>query len=293
MTEGQAADLQDQGLGEGIYDTILFNLGDITNNPATTTNNTITLLVTTLVSKDPLTNNNDILTTTATLTYTNGTQLLSTSDNFAVKVVEPSLAMTNVPTTTYTSHIGSGTVVKFTLTLSNVLPTSTGPSYNIDIFDGLSAHLVLVVGSVRTSSGTVLSGNNAGDKVVRVYPNALLPTSTVVVTFNATLQDTVEPSIAYPNTATYNYSSALLQTYNAFDIRNQTGIATCSITPTNPLVSFVLNYTTIPDTPNPYVAIGESASIVTTVSIPKVYLSSLPCFVFCFFAFSSFLSNVG
>lgn len=279
LSQGDMGTVRDDALGDGIADSITFSLGDITNNPGVTSNNTITLVVVIVVSKDPLTTNNDVLTTTAALSYNNGSQALSLSDSFAVKVVEPSLTMTNVPVTTYTSHIGSGTVVRFTLTLSNVPVTSTGPSYNIDIYDGLSSEFVLNVGSVTSSGGGIRSGNTPGDTVVHVNPSPLLPTETLTVTFNATLQDIVEPNVGIINTATFNYSSAPLQTYNYNNLRNQTGTKQSTVTPTTPVVKFQLNYTTITDTKDPYVAIGESASIVTTISIPKV-LPSPPLFHF-------------
>jgi hypothetical protein len=253
--------------GDGINDFITFPLGNILNNATGTTNSTITFLVSMLVSSDASTFSGETLTSIATLTYSNGSNNFYLYASFSLKVVEPFLVLSNAASST--SYIASGTVVTFTLILSNNA-SSTGPAYYVEIYDGLSSSYKLNYGSVVASYGNVTIGNNPNDTVVRVDIISILPTTTVTVKFNATLQDIVQPSTVVYNTAVFNISSALYTTYNTNNIRNQSGYATSSRTISSPTLSFVLNYTTIPAIPEPEVTIGEAASLVATLSIPQV-----------------------
>jgi hypothetical protein len=268
LAQGSSATLTDAN-GDGILDTITFTLGNIIDSSSGSASNNITLLVAMLVSSDASTVRGKQLTTNATFTYSNSTSTFSLSDKFTVVVIEPSLVLTNAASSP--TYVASGTVVQFTLTLNNT-GSSNGPSYYVQIYDGLSSSYALNYGSVQTSAGTVTTGNKVGDATVLVSITALLSNASVTVTFNATLQDIVQPQTSVSNNASFQLSSALLQTYNSGNIRNQTGTANSSVTISSPTFSFQLNYTTVSDTPGTNVTIGEAASLVGTLSLTQVLL---------------------
>ncbi len=61
--------------------------------------------------------------------------------------------------------------------------------------DTPGAHLTLVAGSVTTTQGTVVSGNTAGDTTVRVDVGTLAVGPAVTVTFDAVVDDPLDPSV--------------------------------------------------------------------------------------------------
>ncbi len=80
----------------------------------------------------------------------------------------------------------NGDVVQYTIEIQN---TGTLDLTDIEYESLLPISTEFIVGSVATTQGTVNSGNTAGDTNVDINVGALNPTSTVTITYNATLSN--------------------------------------------------------------------------------------------------------
>jgi large repetitive protein len=101
-----------------------------------------------------------------------------------------------------------GERVNYTLTVTHAA-ASTAPGYDLVVADALAASpwLRLVAGSVTTSSGSVVTGNDTGDVQVSVNIPRLLLGETVTISFAADVLATAPPAQLLPNTATLGYDS--------------------------------------------------------------------------------------
>ncbi|MEM7137333.1 MAG: hypothetical protein AAF500_12175 [Myxococcota bacterium] len=84
------------------------------------------------------------------------------------------------------SEVNPGDTLRYTMA---VLSEGNVAVEDIVVSDTLDANTSLVVGSVSTSSGTVTEGNVPGDTSVSVLLPSLTPGATLLVTFDATVND--------------------------------------------------------------------------------------------------------
>ncbi|MBI2566042.1 MAG: DUF11 domain-containing protein [Candidatus Schekmanbacteria bacterium] len=102
----------------------------------------------------------------------------------------PELAATKTDTLAIDSNgdglANAGETLLYVVTIQN---TGNGTATNATFADSPDANTLLVAGSVQTSTGSVTTGNGAGDTVVAVNIGALAPQAIVHISFRAQLVD--------------------------------------------------------------------------------------------------------
>ncbi|MCZ2343080.1 MAG: DUF11 domain-containing protein, partial [Bacteroidales bacterium] len=121
----------------------------------------------------------------------------------SVTIVEP--VITNLALSANVATADAGDVVTYTATFSN---TGNATAFDVSLTDLLSAgNLTLVSGSVVTSSGTVTTGNGGSDTTVRVDIPSVPVGGSVTITYQATLNGTVNPNQVITTNAGVTYTS--------------------------------------------------------------------------------------
>ena len=248
----------------GTYDaganTVSFDFGTVVNAPGGS-GATVTMQITALVANDPSNQAADKLTNVETTTYTGAVGNPGTITRDAtVQIVAPKLDITKAPSPTSGD---AGDPVTYTVTLSTDA-AATAPAYNIVLADLLGPDETLLAGSVTTSAGTIVHGDNPGDTTVEIdLARLLLTDPTVTVTYVATLNDSVQPGGTVVNTVTAAYASA------PSNGRPDSGSATASVaTPMPATLVKDLVAGDIPAIALPDAAPGETLTydITTTIS---------------------------
>lgn len=149
-----------------------------------TTNNTFRILVDVRVDDVPgnvglVPPGQTVLPNTASIQV--GTGPVVVSPPVEVVVVEPDL---NIVKDVDDSTVDGGQVVTYTVQVTHTA-ASTGPAYDVVVADPLAAGLELVVGSVTSSAGTVVVGNNPGDVSIEVDLSVLALNQTLTITYQA------------------------------------------------------------------------------------------------------------
>ncbi len=106
-----------------------------------------------------------------------------------------------------------GDTLEYTIVVTN---NGTGSATGVSVTDGLDPNVELVVGSVTTSSGSVTTGNNAGDTTVAVNVGALAPAASVTITYRVV----IDPGAPLDVTSVSNQgvvSSSNVATFNTDD----------------------------------------------------------------------------
>jgi uncharacterized repeat protein (TIGR01451 family)/fimbrial isopeptide formation D2 family protein len=198
---GAAGVISDTNFIDGLPDQVTFNLGTVQNTPDNieNANDQIVLEVVARVDENALNQNADQLTNTATLDYGTGT----VTDTETVEVVEPSL---NIDKSALVVTGRPGDIIEYTLVVGHD-GTSNTAAYDVVITDPLLPDLDLIVGSVTTDRGTIITGNTAGDTTLRVEVGTLNPGETITVTYRAQISQLITPPVTFINTATLNYDS--------------------------------------------------------------------------------------
>ena len=190
--------------GDGLADRLAIDFGTVTNKPDNVIdeNDQIVLLLTGRVVDVPGNVSGRVLVNTAQTFLDTLPQAPATA---AVDVVEPLLVVDKAASPA-TGDAGDR------ITYSVVVAPAagmTGPAYGVRLTDLLAPDMALVAGTVATTAGTVVAGNNAGDEVVIVALPTLLPGgSAITITFDAVLKDSIEPQQAIDNRADLAYRSA-------------------------------------------------------------------------------------
>lgn len=86
-----------------------------------------------------------------------------------------------------------GDILKYTLTITNVGRENVG---SVVLSDGLDSHVTLVIGSVTTTQGAVLSGNNETDRFVQVNLGTLTANSNATITFRVGVNTQLPSGVA-------------------------------------------------------------------------------------------------
>ncbi|MAU10680.1 MAG: hypothetical protein CL607_12720 [Anaerolineaceae bacterium] len=204
---------------------VTFNFGNIVNMPdgVTTAADRIVVRIDARLTDDPSNADGQTKTNTGQLNYTDSTNApQSLSDTDDIDVVEPALVMTKAFSE---AQVVRGSMLNMVLTVTN---NGTAPAYDIvvnDIFAGTNPTGDIDLSKVRINSVTVTSepsgaNTNTSSSVTGTYGTSqlianiarLMPTETVVLTVNITIDPTATPvpllgTDALDNTATVDYDS--------------------------------------------------------------------------------------
>ncbi|WP_116364049.1 hypothetical protein [Parahaliea mediterranea] len=82
-----------------------------------------------------------------------------------------------------------GDVLRYTVQVVNAMGDGSGQVDNVMFSDTLDSHTSLVAGSISTTQGVVLSGNNPGDTAVSMDLGTLIDGTTVTLSFDATIDN--------------------------------------------------------------------------------------------------------
>jgi uncharacterized repeat protein (TIGR01451 family)/fimbrial isopeptide formation D2 family protein len=190
--------------GDGRADRLFIDFGTVTNRPDNVIdeNDQIVILVTGRVVDVPGNVAGRVLVNTAQTFLDATPQAPATA---ALDVVEPALVI-NKTTSRLAGDAGDRTT--YTVVVAPAA-TMTGPAFGVRLTDLLPEGMALVAGSVATSAGTVITGNAPGDATVVVALPTILPgASAITITFDAVLEDSVEPMQRIDNRADLAYQSA-------------------------------------------------------------------------------------
>ncbi|MEM7132294.1 MAG: hypothetical protein AAF702_38685 [Chloroflexota bacterium] len=108
-----------------------------------------------------------------------------------------------VPPLTGVGVATPGDTLGYTITVTN---TGNGAATNVNIQDIIDPATTLVIGTVQTSRGTVVRGNNQGNTDVLVIVPELRPSATVVVTFHVQVKPGIDVRVLR-NQAQITYDS--------------------------------------------------------------------------------------
>jgi uncharacterized repeat protein (TIGR01451 family) len=87
-----------------------------------------------------------------------------------------------------------GETLQYTVTLTNV---GTAAATDVVFTDMPGEGLLLVPGSVDTTAGTIISGNDSGDTSVEVEVDTIAPGATVTITFAAQVADPLPAGVTF------------------------------------------------------------------------------------------------
>jgi len=179
-----------------LNDRVVLDFGSVLNTADGVVNagDEIEILVTGRIVDLPANANGDVLTNTATIAFGSG-QVMATAD---VEIIEPVLQIdkTGTPTTA-----PAGSTVDYTLVVTHAA-SSTSDAFATVVTDLLAdANLTLVSGSVATSSGTITTGNTAGDTTVTVNLGDFARGDTTTITFTGLVNPDLAGGIAVNNTS--------------------------------------------------------------------------------------------
>lgn len=276
---------------DGILDQITIALGAATNlrDHASTAADQIVIDITSSVVDLPANAPGTLLTNLATLNYTIGGRDGSNDATAQAEVVLPDLTLdktiTEVTTLAGTERppvngqpvVQAGDTITYTVVVGNT--QGTGPAYDILVSDGtllggIGEGLVLIPGSVTTSSGMVEQGDTAGDVDVRVRIPVLLPGETATITYRVTVAPD-EPEITYVNTATANASTAAIDGIRQPDAGTQDATDSTTATLAVPALFKRITDTSLPDTGHnefnpllPDLAVGETVTYTLNAFVP-------------------------
>jgi large repetitive protein len=190
----------------------------------------------------------------------------ATADTSA-EIVEPSLVIAKVAPAAF---LLPGEAVTYTVTLSHAA-NSTAPAYDIVLADLIAdPFLVLVSGTVTTSTGTVALGNGAGDGEVRIEVPVLTLGEVLTVNFTVRVTADAPPATNFTNVATADFDSAPGPGGRPGSVTDGTE------TPGVPTFAKAIIATSNPDTgsgvfdpANPDLAVGETVTYRLTVTLPR------------------------
>lgn len=214
LAVGVSGTHSDANLADGLNDTVVFNFGTLTNAAdglAQNANDDIVVRITARVEDLPANADGDILTNTGTLVYNfgldgllGGGDDLTAVDTADVNIVEPQLIIAK---TASAGPYDAGDTVSYSITVSHS-GASTAAAGDIVIDDVLLPNLQLVVGSVISSPGSVVTtGNNPGDTSIRIDANGLNLGSTITITYDTVITDAAGLGNTLTNTVELDYDS--------------------------------------------------------------------------------------
>lgn len=87
-----------------------------------------------------------------------------------------------------------GDILKYTVTIENL---GTESANSVVLTDGFESQLTLVAGSVSSTQGDVLSGNEVGERFVRVSLGNVAPQTKITVTYRAGINPDISNALAF------------------------------------------------------------------------------------------------
>ena len=178
-----------------------WNLGTVTNVPdnKVTTGDTIVFQLTGLIPNVSSNVAGSHPVATATVNYPYG----PVSATSAITVVEPQLTIVqNVSR----ANVDAGDVVNSNLVISHSGGTSH-VAFSLDLDSLVSPGLTLVPGSVKTSLGTIVTGNGPSDKTLQILLGQMSDTQTIQVQYQVKVSTTVSPGSTLQLPASVSWKS--------------------------------------------------------------------------------------
>ena len=194
--------ISDSQLADGIDDTVSFDFGQVVNvaDGVVDAEDGVVIQVTATLVDVAANANGDALTNTALVQFGPG---LNASDSADVDVVEPVLAIDK------TGSINQGDAadaVSFTVTLNHT-PGSAADAHELLFTDSLPPGLNLNPASIQVISGPAFDTNTSAGNTVELNWATLIQTDTIVLEYEATLQNTVMPGETLTNTGAIDWTS--------------------------------------------------------------------------------------
>lgn len=264
LTKGSVVSGQDSN-EDNILDTIVFTFGDVVNTPHTTGElNALVVDVLVVVLNVDVNQNGDVLNNFFVYEYWSSHDLYSDTQLITTTIVEPSLGIEQIvyPTT----KLQASNTVNYTVTITHHPTGSTSPAYLSVVINALSDKLALVPGSVTTSSGVV---DTTVSNTVIVRPNIFLLTDNpVVITYSALVTTNAVLNSYVQNSINITYYSNTFGPVNGPYVKSYSNFANSQFLMLPPKLSYILNSTSIPQTPSYNVSVGETISFLTTITMP-------------------------
>lgn len=240
--------------GDGVPDRFTFVLGDLINYPDGTRgdNDVITVQIVALVLDDALNKNGQSIETTATFTTSTSTY----SQTAYCTIFVPALQINKVATPP--SYLVAGSIVQYAVTVTN--PSSV-TAYNVTVWDLLSQELALVVGTLNTTSGTVMTGGKADDSTILIGIETIPVSGSVTILYQCRVTVVANTASQIPNTADVKWGSALYDNQNRGNVRFLTDKKVAYVWVAEPMYSIGYTSSSNEETPGTLVSIGESIYI--------------------------------
>lgn len=266
ITEGQILIPTDND-ENGNADTFVVDFGDIINhNPNVQFAPNVTLdqisisIVGRIVDNDQ-NQNMKAITSTAACAYSNTFDNYTVSSDLSLTIVEPFLNVAKSVTAYAYPFVEAGNTVAYSLLVTHST-TSKSAAFNIDVSDSLSSLLLLVPDSIKTRTGTV---DYVSNTTVLVHPATypIIMNPLLVISYNATITYLAPVSTQVPNTVVISWSSA------PTDGRLYSNFGQTTVTMASPTVGFARSSTSLSQTANADVAIGETIKYIVTIVLPQ------------------------
>ena len=255
-------------------DHVAWFLGDVTNAPdgVQDDDDRMEFEVVAVVVDEPINQGGlDDLANTATVSFTGG----SASAVALVDMVEPELTLTKTVTDPADGFVDAGDTISVELLITHVASTADAFSTQItDVFPdpGLSW---INDGTVSTTcTGGVVIDSSTDPTISFTIGSLPLAEGNCTVTYQARVDDNVQPSLTYTNLATLQWDSTPV--FVAGSSRRQTTTATDTVTVLAPTMVKLAQSTSLADTgmafyhPTDFdLAIGETVTYELTVVFPE------------------------
>lgn len=274
LTLGSLASSLTDTNNDGYMDTATFDFGDLLNIPdgvSAGVNDTIVVTGSVLAVDHTLNYNDKQTYVYTTFSYTGLAVPKSVNSYFLIQFVEPHMYLTH--SVSDLDYPQAGEVQTYTISILHY-SDATGPAYNNTVNNTMNPQLRLVPGSVVISGGkggVVISGNTTDDTVHLVVSlNAFVKSDpTVIITYKAIVQNVTLAATWVPSSATLEYWSAPTDQYNSANRRPQYSNAGKSFYVPEPTMGLALTGTSIDESSEAVVAVGELIRITSTLLFPQ------------------------
>jgi len=260
-TGGVVSNLKEGDLGTISNNVITFNLGTALNDPAQWGGYFMTEVYG--VTQNVVANTaGSILNVTASVTTL--ARPNPVWDYMAVDLVEPAWTLTQ--SVSPNTNLQAGSTLTYTLVLSSPI-SSSGPAFNLSIQD-------YAPDWVSFNSATVSPGNTGGsltrssNLVSFFVPVLARGAGSITITISCSISTSATVGITLNNTVAGSYLSSPIQ-WVASTVRTYALGPNTLLTPLNkPTMTWAISSTSLVNTTNPAVTIGETATYTVTIVIP-------------------------
>ena len=269
--------------------TVTFDLGTITNaNRDNTTAETVTINYQAVVLDVAANTRGVSLTNSAVISWTGGTSAVGSAP--AIHVVEPILTIgkTRAPISG-----DAGDTITYTITIANPVDANSARGYEAAWTDTIPSGMTYVPASLQTTGGTAPDSVNASGQTLSAAWATYDPAETTTLTYQVTLDASVQPGQVLTNDAQVVWSSlpgdvtATQSLFNAVAVErtgNTAGAGGAAntykatddvdVTVIQPKPVKTIVSSSEPGTSDPYATIGEIVRFRVAVQIPEGTLPS-------------------